>query len=378
MFLSLSSATPSFATNDPSARPSDLSLFTENLKKSVAVVDCGFQGVGFFGSYQISDSLKQNGFNSLLVTNKSLTQNCIDRKRELLITAGSEHPKNNIQTYHGTGIDFVSFRTGYIPEKTLDLYDTYKPEIGWWVMVVIYDSYKGLIFAESRITKIADNGILEVEPVTPAPKFLSGLVVSSQGNFLGLITNVEYGGLPAPGKWKVHGAKLQCSSDPGEHTITSCTNINAIWKTKYISNSTNNGVLTTPSPSASPTTNSDISTDNEMIEQEILMGENPESTSVSKKQFVIDAIATSGLEIDFKSNTPLTCKVVSGVVSLLKVGNCQIELSQNGDDEYLPADNQIIEISITPINSTITCIKGKLIKKVTGINPKCPSGYKKK
>jgi hypothetical protein len=27
---------------------------------------------------------------------------------------------------------------------------------------------------------------------------------------------------------------------------------------------------------------------------------------------------------------------------------------------------------------TITCIKGKLIKKVTAINPKCPKGYKKK
>jgi len=27
---------------------------------------------------------------------------------------------------------------------------------------------------------------------------------------------------------------------------------------------------------------------------------------------------------------------------------------------------------------TITCIKGKLIKKVTGTNPKCPVGYKLK
>ena len=27
---------------------------------------------------------------------------------------------------------------------------------------------------------------------------------------------------------------------------------------------------------------------------------------------------------------------------------------------------------------TITCLKGKVVKKVTGINPKCPSGYKKK
>jgi hypothetical protein len=28
--------------------------------------------------------------------------------------------------------------------------------------------------------------------------------------------------------------------------------------------------------------------------------------------------------------------------------------------------------------STITCVKGKLTKKVTAVNPKCPAGYKKK
>lgn len=28
--------------------------------------------------------------------------------------------------------------------------------------------------------------------------------------------------------------------------------------------------------------------------------------------------------------------------------------------------------------TTITCAKGKLIKKVTGTSPKCPAGYKKK
>jgi len=28
--------------------------------------------------------------------------------------------------------------------------------------------------------------------------------------------------------------------------------------------------------------------------------------------------------------------------------------------------------------STITCTKGKITKKVTALNPKCPSGYKVK
>ena len=30
------------------------------------------------------------------------------------------------------------------------------------------------------------------------------------------------------------------------------------------------------------------------------------------------------------------------------------------------------------VKTTITCIKGKLTKKITGSNPKCPAGYKKR
>jgi hypothetical protein len=35
-------------------------------------------------------------------------------------------------------------------------------------------------------------------------------------------------------------------------------------------------------------------------------------------------------------------------------------------------------IKVTGKKSTITCVKGKLIKKVTAVSPKCPAGYKKK
>jgi hypothetical protein len=33
--------------------------------------------------------------------------------------------------------------------------------------------------------------------------------------------------------------------------------------------------------------------------------------------------------------------------------------------------------SPAPSKKTITCVKGKLQKKVTGFNPQCPKGYKK-
>jgi hypothetical protein len=50
--------------------------------------------------------------------------------------------------------------------------------------------------------------------------------------------------------------------------------------------------------------------------------------------------------------------------------------------EKFVADNPYVEPTVTNSSSskksTITCIKGKTSKKVTGVNPRCPVGYKKK
>ena len=69
----------------------------------------------------------------------------------------------------------------------------------------------------------------------------------------------------------------------------------------------------------------------------------------------------------------------------------QIKLSQQESPvEIQKSDSQKLELatdvkSQKPINQaknriakTVTCTKGKTTKKVTGINPKCPAGYKKK
>jgi len=47
----------------------------------------------------------------------------------------------------------------------------------------------------------------------------------------------------------------------------------------------------------------------------------------------------------------------------------QVKLSQDAPAVITPA---------TPAKSTITCVKGKTIKTVTGVKPVCPTGYKKK
>jgi hypothetical protein len=48
---------------------------------------------------------------------------------------------------------------------------------------------------------------------------------------------------------------------------------------------------------------------------------------------------------------------------------------------YLPTINtmfQIDSVMIQTVTYEITCVKGKVTKKITGVNPKCPTGYVKK
>ena len=51
-------------------------------------------------------------------------------------------------------------------------------------------------------------------------------------------------------------------------------------------------------------------------------------------------------------------------------------LAQSGITKYLAAE--AAKSKMARKATTITCVKGKLTKKVTAVNPKCPSGYKKK
>ncbi len=44
--------------------------------------------------------------------------------------------------------------------------------------------------------------------------------------------------------------------------------------------------------------------------------------------------------------------------------------------ERIAEEQRIAAEKVAPKKKTITCIKGKTTKKVSGVNPKCPSGFK--
>lgn len=65
----------------------------------------------------------------------------------------------------------------------------------------------------------------------------------------------------------------------------------------------------------------------------------------------------------------------------LRVKLAQAEPTQSATPPVtstVPAPSTPVAVTVAPAKTTITCVKGKTTKKVTGVKPLCPTGYKKK
>ncbi len=96
-------------------------------------------------------------------------------------------------------------------------------------------------------------------------------------------------------------------------------------------------------------------------------------------------VSTGNLQINITDISETFCAYSStgsgDWIFFLKPGTCTFTASTNGNGAIGPSSPVQISFAITkPVAKlvTITCVKGKLIKKVTAIKPICPKGYKKK
>jgi len=105
----------------------------------------------------------------------------------------------------------------------------------------------------------------------------------------------------------------------------------------------------------------------------------PASTNLSNKTVALSATASSGGSVLYTTSTPDSCSITGSTLNLLKSGNCSVTATQPGTSTIAPITataTVMIAETIIPIEKTITCVKGKKTKKVSGTNPKCPKGYK--
>ena len=103
------------------------------------------------------------------------------------------------------------------------------------------------------------------------------------------------------------------------------------------------------------------------------------NVNLSSRSVVLSASASSGAGILFSTSTPTICSISGSTLNLLRAGNCAVTATQGGTATFAPISvtaNIAIAGSTVVARKTITCVKGKSIKRISGVNPKCPKGFK--
>jgi hypothetical protein len=113
----------------------------------------------------------------------------------------------------------------------------------------------------------------------------------------------------------------------------------------------------------------------------------PATLDIAGKTLALTATASSGGAITYSTKSVESCSVTGATLNLLNTGSCVITVTQAGSSTLAPVSTTATIIltgtiakPVAPVVSKkiIACIKGKTTKKVSGINPKCPKGYKLK
>ena len=106
-----------------------------------------------------------------------------------------------------------------------------------------------------------------------------------------------------------------------------------------------------------------------------------QSVDVKSKMLDLTATASGKVAILFSTTSAGICSITGSTLSLIRAGNCSVTANAAGTTIFAPVSatvNILLTETIVADKKTINCVKGKTVKKVTGINPKCPAGYKTK
>lgn len=255
------------AASPYTGKPTNIETLKSRILDALFIVNYGGKTeLAFAGNYTLSQSSKDDGYESLLITSREYLSQCYyestsSRTLKLVI-------ENRGKTYKGTcwgfGLEYVDMATIATPYKstTLQLWDSYMPQPGGWLIAVYFVPGFGITFRETAVGIVnKQTYVMGVEKFSPAPTG-SALLFNQEGSFVGILTSKGVGTVPNE-YFKAHGAPLQCSPASTEGSaITNCST------RKSINESAQDGVWTidetktaspTPTPVATPKPSPSIS-----------------------------------------------------------------------------------------------------------------------
>jgi len=372
--------------------PKDLSKLSEDLLPSVVTVKCaGGSGTGWSADAKLSSNLSAAGFKSIVVTNHHVIEDCLNSKDVTLVLSNSTSVAGKVVSWNESNdVAGVATSTSIPPLQWIGAL----PKQGWWVGVLGSPLGKANVLTTgivSSMNSLAKTFTLTA-PINPGNS--GGPVFDSTGRVLGLATskNLLSSGALAEGFGNAHGVPLLCS------TVITCTTEKDPWGgiSKF-------AAVSAAELEAAAKAEAEAKA---KAEAEALVKAKAEAEAKAKAE------AEERLRLDMKNRCikfngdlqlaifnaknagvtyPSSSSIFNGIVNIAPSELDCNYINVSVFDSELQNKQRILatlEVSITngiataQANAnkklTITCIKGKLTKKLTATNPKCPKGYKKK
>ena len=181
---------------------------------------------------------------------------------------------------------------------------------------------------------------------------------------------------------KVAGAPMMCFAQGSQANVVNCTTSaktgesqqDKIWNIDSTIES---------KPTPDPTTPATDSPTNDPVEDSIITEDAPEVFLKDSPLELTDYISSENdLSLNFKSLTSKICgiKKNSSESIFFKGGTCKIRASAVSSDPQITSPEDVIFTFTIKANvaNKLTCVKGDSVAVISGKNPKCPTGYKKK
>jgi hypothetical protein len=391
--------------------PKDLSKLSEQLLPSVVTVRClAGSGTGWSGDLKLSPALVTAGYQSLIITNHHVIENCMGTKNvSVVLSNGSSVPGKIVSWNSSNDVAGVATVTSIPALQWIGS----PPRQGWWVGVLGSPLGKSNVLTTGIISSI--NNLAKTFTMTAAinPGNSGGPVFDSTGRVLGLATskNLLSSGAIAEGFGNAHGVPLLCS------TVVVCDSEKDPWNaiSKFELVSSDAASIAKAEADAKTKAEADAKTKAEAdAKAKAEADAKAKAEADAKAKAEEEAKAQANLVVTkqktesciqhnsdiklviynlttAKTLFPASGSLLQGIIdSAPESINCSyidletFDAELKGEKMLFKAFESIASSTILNAKTlatkktTITCVKGKLTKKVTAVKPKCPAGYKVK
>jgi len=299
----------------PSNPPNDLVALAASTKKSVVTVFCGDElGSGWSINASLSAANISNGYKSYIITNQHVIESCTTNRNIFIALSNQVKVPAYVYTWDEANDVAGILTSTYI--EPLDWLGSI-PQQGWWLGVIGSPLGFPGILTTGIISSINTTTFLGTTNAAINPGNSGGPVFDRNGRVIGLAT-AKY--IDSEGFGIFHGTPLLCVK------VIKCESASQIWN--------------------SATTLAETAADAKAAADKII-----EDAKAAADKIIEDAKAA----VDKATADKIIADAKATADKIIADAKAAVEKK-----------------------TTITCIKGKLTKKITAVKPKCPAGYKKK